>query len=95
MDPLVRIAAPVEPRRPATRTGVRAAGPVSAVAGIERHGDDSDAATPGYRRAEPADRLDLSPDAGPPPETPAEANDAAGAAPTRPGPLGALVDRLA
>ncbi|MGE0256136.1 MAG: hypothetical protein AB7N54_06980 [Alphaproteobacteria bacterium] len=92
MDPLVRIAAPVEPRRPAPRTGVRAAAAVSAVAGIERRGDDNEAAMPDYRRAEPAVRLDLSPDAGPPPETPAEANDAGEAPPTRPG---ALVDRLA
>lgn len=92
MDPLVRIAVPPEPRRPAQRTGVRAAAPVTAAAEIERRAEGNEAVASYVRRDEPAVRLALSEDAAMPAENPAAATDSDDDAPPRPG---ALIDRLA
>ncbi len=92
MDPLVRIAVPQEPRRPAQRAGLRATAPVTAAAEIERRAEGNEAVAPHFRRDEPAVRLDLSEDAALPAGMPPIVADSDDDALPRPG---ALIDRLA
>jgi len=92
MDPLVRIAVPLEPRRPAQRSGVRATAPVTAAAEIERRTEGNDAVASHFRRDEPAVCLALSEDAALPAGISPVVADSDDDAPPRPG---ALIDRLA